>query len=149
MKDDEMRKTKQNNKTAILDKLRDSIVNEEVDSMGVEDLSRNVDVWMSSLDDAAELIERIEHIMKSNKNNILTLSYHQGSIFKKYKENSKFTSAVAKFKISKATINFKIGIIKFIDDYPKMRKSSISLHFLKNNFRVIKDACKEYSSEFQ
>ena len=39
MKDDETRKTKQNNRTAILDKLRDSIVSEEVDSEGIEDLS--------------------------------------------------------------------------------------------------------------
>ena len=39
MKDDETRKTKENKKTAILDKLRDSIVSKEVDSMGVEDLS--------------------------------------------------------------------------------------------------------------
>ena len=69
MKDDETRKTKQNNKTATLDKLRDSIVSEEVDSMSVEDLPRNVD----SPDDAAELIERIERIMKSKKNNILIL----------------------------------------------------------------------------
>ena len=119
-------------------------MSEEVDSMGAEDLSRNVD----SPDDPAELIKRIEQIMKSKKNNILTLANHQGIIFKKYKENSKFMSAVAKFKISKATINFKIGIIKFIAYYSKMRKSSISLHFLKNNFRVIKYVCKEYSSEF-
>ena len=80
--------------------------------------------------------------MKSKKNNILKLAYNQGIIFKKFKENSKFTSAVAKFKISKATINFKIGIIKFIDDYPKMKKSSISLHFLKNNFRLLKRFAK-------
>ena len=58
-------------------------------------------------------------------------------------------SAVTDFKISKTTINFKIGIIKFVDDYPKIRKSSISLHFLKNNFRVVNDICKEYASEFQ
>ena len=145
MKNDETRKTKQNNRTAILDKLRDSIVSEEVNSMGVEDLSRNVD----SPDDAAELIGRVERIMKSKKNNILMLAYHQGIIFKKCKENSRFTSAVSKFKISKATINFKIDIIKFIDDYPRMQKSSISLHYLKNNFRVIKEVCKEHASEFQ
>ena len=120
-------------------------MSEEVDSMGVEDFSRNVD----SPDDAAELIERIERIMKSKKNNILILAYHQGIIFKKYKENNRFTSAFAKFKISKVTINFKIDIIKFIDDYPKMRKSSISLHYLKSNFRVIKEVCKEHASEFQ
>ena len=57
--------------------------------------------------------------MKAKKNNILILAYHQGMIFKKYKKNSRFTSTVSKFKISKATINFKIDIIKFIDDYPK------------------------------
>ena len=60
--------------------------------------------------------------MKSKKNNILTLAYQQGIISEKEKEKSRFTSAVSKFKISNATINFKIGIIKFIDDYPKMRK---------------------------
>ena len=58
-------------------------------------------------------------------------------------------SAVTKFKMHKTIINFKIAIIKFIDDYPKMRKSTLSLNFLKNNFRVIKDVCKEYASEFQ
>ena len=47
-----------------------------------------------------------------------------------------------------AVTKFKIGIIKFIDDYPKIQKSTLSLHFLKNNFRVIKDVCKEYASEF-
>ena len=77
------------------------------------------------------------------------LAYHQGINFKKYKKNNKFMSAVTEFKISKTTINFKIGIIKFIDDYHKMRKSCISLHFLKNNFRIIKDVCKEHAIEFQ
>ena len=72
----------------------------------------------------------------------MVVAYQQGIVFKKYKDNNKFMSAVTKFKIHKTTINFKIGIIKFIDDYSKMRKSSISLNFRKNNFRVIKDVCK-------
>ena len=59
------------------------------------------------------------------------------------------TSAVANLKISKSTINFKIGIIQFIHDYPKMKKSSISLRFLKNNFRLIKEVWKEHTSELQ
>ena len=80
MKDDETKKVTQNNKTTMFEKLRDSIVSEEVDSMGAEDLSRNVD----SRDDAAELIERMERIMKSKKNNILVLTYHQGIIFKRF-----------------------------------------------------------------
>ena len=79
MKGEEMRKTKQNNNTAILEKLKESIMSEEVNSNGVEDLSKNVD----NPDDAAELIERKERIMKSNKNDILMLAYHQGIIFEK------------------------------------------------------------------
>ena len=44
MNSNETRKTKQNNnKTAILEKLMESIMSEEVDSKSIEDLSRNVD----------------------------------------------------------------------------------------------------------
>ena len=71
-----------------------SIIIEEVDSKGKEDLSSSVE----SPDDAAELISKIKRVMKSKKNNILVLAYHQGIIFKKFKENSKFTSAVANLK---------------------------------------------------
>ena len=77
MKCNETRNTKQNNKTAILDKLKESIMKKEVDSNGVEDLSKKDD----NPDDAAELIKKIECIMKSKKNNILMLAHHQGIIF--------------------------------------------------------------------
>ena len=140
-----MKREKQNNKTAILGKLMKSIMSEEVDGEGIEDLPGNVD----TSDDAARLVGRIEPIMKSKKNNILILAYHQGVIFKKCKENSNFTGAVANLKIAKVTINFKIGIVTFLDDYRKMRTSSVSLHFLKNNFRIIKEVCREQASEFQ
>ena len=122
-----------------------SIMSEEVDSKCIEDLSRNVD----SPDDAVKLFGRIERIMKSKKNNILILANHQGLIFKKFKENDKLMGAVTNLKIGKVTINFKIDIIKFLDDYPKMRKSSFSLQFLKSNFKVIKEVCREHAPDFQ
>ena len=65
MECNETRKTKQNNETVMLDQLKESIMSEEVDSKGVEDLSKKVD----KLDDAAELIKKIERIMKSKKKN--------------------------------------------------------------------------------
>ena len=61
-----------------------SIKSEEVDNKDVvKDFSKNVD----NPDDADELIIelRIERILKRKKNNILKLAYHQGIIFKKYK----------------------------------------------------------------
>ena len=112
---------------------------------GLENFSKNID----RPDDAVKLVRKIENILKSKKNNILILAYHQGLIFKKYKKNIKFTGAVSNLKIGKATINFKITITKFLDEYPKMRKSLVSLHFLKNNFRIIKEVCREHSSVFQ
>ena len=30
-----------------------------------------------------------------------------------------------------------------------MKKSSLSLHFLKNNFKIIKEICHENASEFK
>ena len=94
MNSNEARKAKQNNKTTIFEKLMESIMSQEVDSKGIENLSRNV----NSPDDAAKLVGRIERIMKSKKNNILILAYHQGLIFKKYKENDKFAGAVTILK---------------------------------------------------
>ena len=33
--------------------------------------------------------------------------------------------------------------------YPRMEKSCISLYYLKNNFRIIKEICKENAFEFK
>ena len=70
-------------------------------------------------------------------------------VFQKFKKDNKFVNAVTEFVISKTTINFKTDVVSFIDQYPGMRKSSISLFYLKNNFRMIKNVCQEHASEFQ
>ena len=105
---------------------------EVIESKGVEELSKKVD----NPDDAVELFKKIEKMIKNKNNNILTLVYPQDTTFRKSKMNNMFTSAASEFKISKATINFKIDIVKFVDKYPKMRTSCISPFYLKNNFSV-------------
>ena len=77
------------------------------------------------------------------------LAYQQGMVFQKFKKNNKFVNAMTEFGISKTTINFKIDIVNFIDQDLGLRKSSISLFYLKNNFHTIKDVCQEHASEFQ
>ena len=136
------------NKDQILQKLRESLIKskeEEIDTKGLEESIRTID----NPNDAAELEKKIDKLIKCNKNNILTLAYQRGIVFQKFKKNNKFVNAVTEFEISKTTMNFKIGIVNFIDKYPKMRKSSISLFYLKNNFRIIKNVCQEHASEFQ
>ena len=61
--------------------------------------------------------------------------------------NENFIDMVKEIGISKSTILFKNS--KFVNKYPRMKKSSLSLHFSKNNFKIIKEICHENSSEFK
>ena len=54
-----------------------------------------------------------------------------------------------KFNVSKSTIMFKIASSKLIDDYPKIKNSSLSLQYFKKNLKMIKEVCKENASEFK
>ena len=105
-------------------------MSEQIESKGIKELAKNVD----NPDDAAELIKKVDNIIKSKKNNILLIAYRQGEIFRRFKTNNKFIRAVNAFKISKTTINFKIDIVKFINMYSKMQTSCTSLYYLKKQF---------------
>ena len=56
---------------------------------------------------------------------------------------------VSKFNVSKSTIVFKITLKKLIDDIPRIKDSSLSLHYLKKKIKLIKEVCKENVSEFK
>ena len=70
-------------------------------------------------------------------------------IFEKFKMNENFIDMVQEFGMSEPTILLKISIVKCVNKYPKMKKSSLSLHFLKNNFKIIKEIYHENASEFK
>ena len=58
------------------------------------------------------------------------LVYYQGQIFQKVREKERFVSdIVSKFKVSKSTIVFKIALKRLIDDFLKVKDSSLSLHY--------------------
>ena len=143
---DETRKQPRLSKEYVYEKLRDSLIinsKEEIETRGLEQLIRTTD----KPNDAIELVKKLDKLTKCSKNNILVLAYQQRKVFQKFKTNNKFVSAVTEFGTSKTSINVKIDIVKFIENYPKM--SCISLLYLKNNFRVIKNVCQEHASEFQ
>ena len=78
------------------------------------------------------------------------LAYYQGQIFQKFKEKERFVSdMVLKFGVSKSTIVFKIALKKLIDDCPRIKNSSLSLHYFKENLKLIKEVCRENASEFK
>ena len=127
------------NKTKILEKLLCSII-ERTESEGLEtnDDIEKLPNDVKDPDDAAKLISRMDKMVNIKKNKTLTIARKQGEICQKFNTDNKFMSAVKKFKISKATINFKIGIVEFVNMYPRMEKSGISLYYLKNNFKIKK-----------
>ena len=50
---------------------------------------------------------------------------------------------VSKFNVSKSTIVFKIALKKLIADFPRIKDSSLSLHYLKKKLKLINEVCKE------
>ena len=77
------------------------------------------------------------------------MAYEQGKVFEKFKENAKFIEMIRQFGYSKSTIIFKINIVKLINKHPKIKNSSLSLNFLKNYFKLIKEMCEESSTKFE
>ena len=118
-------------------------MSEGLETNDIKKLSKDV----KDPDAAAKLINRMDKMVSIKKNNTLKIARKQREIFKKFKTDNKFLSAVEKFSISKTTINFKIGIVEFINMYPRMEKSCSSLYYIKNNFKIIKEICKENASE--
>ena len=105
---------------------------------------------MESQEDAAKVIHEFEEIIKNKKSDIVWLAYYQGKIFQKFRSKERFVNdVVTKFKVSKSTIVFKITLSKLIDKYPKIKNSSLSLHYFKKHLKLIKEVCKESASVFK
>ena len=67
-------------------------------------------------------------------------------MFQKCKSKERFVNdMVSNFKVSKSTIVFKITLSRLIGDYPKIKDSSLSLHYSK----LIKEVCKGNASKFK
>ena len=83
-------------------------------------------------EDAVKVVPEFQQIIQNKKSDIMWLAYYQGQIFQKFREKERFISdMVLKFHLSKSTIVFKIALKKLIDDFPKIKDSSLSLHYFK------------------
>ena len=52
-------------------------------------------------EDAAAVIKQYEDILRTKKN-IISIAYHQGKVFKRFKDKEKFIKLVNEFKIHKS-----------------------------------------------
>ena len=80
---------------------------------------------------------------------MINVAYHQGQVFKRFKEKEKFAKLVSELGVHKTSIIFQINVFKLCEKYCKLLKSSIGLGFFKNYHKVIKAICKENEKDFQ
>ena len=78
---------------------------------------------------------------------MINVAYHQGQVFKRFKEKEKFAKLISELEVHKTSIIFKINIFKLCEKYCKLLKSSIGLGFFKSYH--IKAICKENEKDFQ
>ena len=134
------KKTKRLSQDEIKKQLLESIIiNEAVES---EELNREAQE-VQDPEKAAKVIQEYENIIKTKKRGIVSIAYHQGKVFKKFKDKEKFLKLINQLGIHKTTIIFNISVFKLCERYPKLLGSSIDLRFFKNYYKDIKTVCKE------
>ena len=140
------KKTKHLSKEDLKKQLLDSMVIDEI--LKFDDLNKEAQETQDP-EKAEEITKRYEDIIKMKKKGIINVAYHQGQVFKRFKEKEKFAKLVSELGIHKTTIIFKINVFKLCKKYPKLLKSSIGLGFFKNYHKDIKAICKENEKDFQ
>ena len=140
------KKAKRLSKEEIKTKLLDSMTIDEI--VEFDDLNKEAEE-VQDPEKAVIIIERYENIIKTKRKGIINVAYHQGQVFKRFKEKEKFTKLVTELGIHKNTIIFRINVFKLCKKHPKLLKSSIDLGFFKNYHKDIKAICEEYEKDFQ
>ena len=140
------KKAKRLSKEEIKTKLLDSMAIGEI--VEFDDLNKEAEK-IEDLEKAAEIIKRYEDIIQTKNKGIINVAYHQGQVFKRFKEKEKFAKLVSELGIHKTTIMFKINMFKLCKKYRKLLTSSIGLGFFKDYHKDIKAICEENEKDFQ
>ena len=116
----------------------ESIISDEIADQDIESIAKNV----RSSDEAMKVSKQMEKIIRINKCSILQTVYQQGQISERFKLTDNFINMVNQFGISQSTMVFKIAVVKFLNKYPRIKNSSLSIHFVKHKFKILKFAMK-------
>ena len=139
------KEVKRLSKEDIKKKLLDSVTIDEV--VEFDNLNQEAEKTQDP-EEAGKIIKRYEDIIKTKNKGIINVAYHQGQVFKRFKEKEKFAKLVSELGIHKTTIIFRINIFKLCKKHPKLLKSFIGLGIFKNYHKDIKAICEEYEKDF-
>ena len=139
------KKAKRLSKEKINKKLLDSMIIDE--NLKFDDLNKEAEE-VKDPEKAAIIIKRYEDIIKTERKGIINVTYHQGQVFKRFKEKEKFAKLVSELGIHKTTLLCKINVFKLCKKYPKLLTSSIGLGFLKDYHKDVTAICEENKTDF-
>ena len=94
---------------------------------------------------AAEIIKQYEDIIKTKKKGVINVAFHQGQVFKRFKEKEKFVRLVSELGIHKI---FKNNVFKLCEKYPKLLRYPKGLEFFKNIIRTLKQFARKTKKIF-
>ena len=136
------KKTKRLSKEEIKKQLLHSIIIDE--NREFDDLNKEAEE-IQDPEKAAEITKRYEDIIKTKKKGIINVAFHQGQIFKRFKEKEKFAKLVSELGIHKTTIIFKINVFKLCKKYPKLLSI---IREKKSIIRTLKQFAKKMKKTF-
>ena len=82
-----------------------------------DDLNKKAEE-MQDREKAAEIIKQYEDIIKTKKKGIISVAFHQGKVFKGFKEKEKFVKLVSKLEMHKTTILLKLMLLNCVKNTP-------------------------------
>ena len=95
------KKTKRLTHEELKNQLIESMVNNDI--IETEELNKMAEE-VEKPEDAAAIIKQYEDIIRMKKKNLISITYHQGKVFKRIKDKEKFIRLINEFKVHKSTI---------------------------------------------
>ena len=90
-------------------------------------------------------MKHYDDIIKSGSKNTIRYESIQRQMLKIFRDTERFFENVG---LSRSKIYFKIGLYKFLKKYLASKNSSLSSHYFKNKFKMIKTVCKSSKELF-
>ena len=85
------------------------------DTIENDDFNRKIEE-VEDPEKAAEMIQECKSIIRTKNKGLIKIAYHQGKVFKKFKDREMFITLVNKLVIHKTTIIFKSIFLSYVKD---------------------------------
>ena len=95
--------------------------------------------------EAIDIMKHYEEIIKTGNKKTIRYETKQGQMLKTFKEKERLIENV---ELSRSTVHFKIGLHKRLRKFPALKNSSLSSHYFRNNFKLIKIVCNSNEKLF-